>query len=591
MINRKRKGIAMLLAVVLITAGVTVVSVTAQAASDEGGRVPYQYSVDRIFSESCGDSRISVLRNRQLDMGEPLELAGWVATPEGVAGYRYLWLPAGEQNGEWQDVTDPEILSRPDLAAADIPYTSGHATAGFCFSIYPPSDLSEGYYDVYIRAVDGQGVPCDLVALLNLRYGEPDIDNGKTYGISFPRILREGERVLAGNAVVTAEGITLGPDGRVLLGDLNLASFEQLRITYFTREENSGAEEGRRTVLGLKSSGNSGYGVAGEAYNLTDSLLYAAIGTAGVLEMDLTDVDYRGEVWLTGYLGDAVTVTGIELVYNGYATDRVAAKIFLSGDLVSDYFSGGNHTRATGIRDSVLGDVLRLEVTEKTNDPYIHFDAGSLLREYEINLSADEYKYMVFLYRAEAHNSSGNMNLYLCAGPITGATEDCNQGVRLTADGRWHYVLVDLSQKENWGGIINGWRFDYISSNSDGGDAVEFASVQFFRTYEGAREAASRSVSEQKPYHSGDPAVYRDLSEESGAEQPDFVISPEDSYVATEPVTDADTEESDTAEDAPDTTVEVLAEPVKQGCGSVVVAVPVAALLLAACAVMLRRKD
>ena len=112
-----------------------------------------------------------------------------------------------------------------------------------------------------------------------------------------------------------------------------------------------------------------------------------------------------------------------------------------------------------GITDPVLGDVLRMEVNEASNDPYVFFNAGGLLKEHDILLDANEYKYMVLLYRSYADNPTDRMNLYLCSGTITGATEECNHGVTLRRDGKWHYLLIDLTQRANWGGIINGWRF------------------------------------------------------------------------------------------------------------------------------------
>lgn len=581
MIHRIRKGIGLLLSVVTITTGLmAALTSTVHAEADGGGRVPYQFAFDNILSLHFSDTRIRVLRNLQLDLGAPLEAAGWVATPDGITGYQYLWLPVGEQQGEWQDVTTQTISGRSDLAGAGIPHASGHSTAGFKFSIQPPADLAEGYYNVYVRAVDGSGVSCDLVALLNLRYGQPDLDDGKIHSISFPRIGREGAEALSGDVTISEEGITLGADGRVRLGSLDLAAFERLRITYTAEGQDM---DGRRAVLGLKSSGRYSYGEAGEAYNLTDNLLYTAIDTAGMLEIDLTETSYAGEVWLTGYLGQGVTVTGIEFIYTGYATDRVAAKIYLSEDLLG-YFSGANSTEAKGVSDPVLGDVLRLEAAQNTNDPYIHFDAGALLRENGIRLDADEYKYMVILYRAETAINGDYMNLYLCSGNITGATEDCNQSVRLTRDGQWHYVLVDLSQKANWGGVINGWRFDYVAAETDRGDGVEFATVQFFRTYEGAAAAASRDISEQAPYRRGEPAVFSDMSEENSG-QGDFVIPPEDSYVVDPTPADTVPVPSDTA-DASET------EPSAGGCAaSVTVALLPVAVLLAACAVTMRKKD
>ncbi len=533
-----KRGLAALLILILVFVPV-ISALSVAAAPDEGGRVPYQFSVDNLNGHGVGGTMIGVIRDLHLPLGESITAGGWLATPEGVSVYQYLWVPSGGGHAEWRTVEKVSMTPRGDLAAAGIPHASGHGSAGFSLTIDPPVDLSEGTYDVYIRALDGMGLPCDLVALLNLRYGDPDPDDGKKHGISFSRILREGGGSLAGNATVAPEGITLAEEGRVRLGELNLTAFACMRITYTAENADAGVGEGRKPILGLKSAGKHGYGTAGQSYNLTDNLVYAPLDPAtgaGVMEIDLTEMNHYGDVWLTGYLGGEVTVTGIEFVYHGYVTDRVAAKIYLSGDVLN-YFVGYNHSTAAGISDAALGDVLRMEVKEETNDPFAHFNAGALLAENGIKLDADEYKYMVFLYRADKNNNSDRMNLYLCSGPITGATEACNQGVTLQKDGKWHYLLVDLSQKENWGGIINGWRFDYISADSDAGDGVEFASVQFFRTAEAARKAASQDPAKQTPYKSGDPVIFRDMSEESNTEKEIYVIPDEDSYIETEPET------------------------------------------------------
>ena len=546
------------LAACLLTAGILTAlaafaPLSAVAAVDEGGRVPYRFSVDDLNGHGVSGSMIGVIRDMQLPLGQSLVAQGWMATDEGVASYQYLWIPSGGGYVEWKTPDKTEISPRPDLAAAGIPHASGHSTAGFRLTIDPPTGLAEGVYDVYIRAVDGMGIPCDMVAILGLRYGEPDLDDGSSLRISIPRLQREGEAAVMGAATVSSTHVTLSDEGRVRLGKINLAAFARLRITYVAQNADRALGENRRPVLGLKSSGEHGYGRAGEAYNMTDSLIYAALDTPdgqGTLEIDLTELNHYGDVWLTGYLNGDVTVTEIEFIYTGCVTDRVAAKIYLSGDLVGSYFGGYNRTTATGVTDPSLGEVLRLEVQEATNDPFVQFHAGTLLADHGIKLDADEYKYMVLLYRAEKSNNSGRMNLYLCSGLITGATEACNQGEILETDGEWHYLLVDLSQKENWEGIIHGWRFDYVSADSDPGDGVEFATVQFFRTPEGARKAAAQDPLKQPPYRSGDPAVLRDMSEESMTEKQPYVIPDEDSYVVTDVVTEAATEpESHTSSD------------------------------------------
>ena len=569
------------------------------AAPDEGGRVPYQFSIDNLNGQSTGGTMIGVIRDLHLPLGESLCAQGWLATGEGVSSYQYLWMPSGSGYAEWKTVKNATITARGDLAASGVPYVSGHGSAGFELMLDPPADLTEGTYDVYIRALDGMGIPCDLVALLGLRYGDPDFDDGKKHEISPARIMREGEASRAGNVTVTPEGITLAGEGRICLGELNLAAFAQMRITYTATNADAGVGEERKPILGLKSAGDHSYGTAGRSYNLTDDLVYAALEPAtgsGMMEVDLTDVTHYGDVWLTGYLGGEVTVTKIEFIYHGCVTDRVAAKIHLSGDLMG-YFSGYNCTTALGVSDPVPGDVLRLEVTEETNDPFAHFNAGALLADNGIKLDADEYKYMVFLYRADKNNNSDRMNLYLCSGLITGATEACNQGVTLQKDGKWHFLLVNLSQKENWGGIINGWRFDYVSAQSDMGDGVEFASVQFFRTLEGAQKAASQDPAKQTPYHSGDPAVLRDMSEESDGKKEIYVIPDHDSYIVTEPETvppvspeTTPTTGLDDSVPPADTTASLPADtaPQGKGCGSVLA--PLVTLLAAVASIPLVTK-
>ena len=532
-----RRCFALFLALLLTASLCLPLSVTVSASPDAGGRVPYRFHLETLHTTGAGGSMIQVVRKLELELGQPLEAAGWLATDEGVSAYQYLWIPAGGGFGEWITVENPHITHRHDLTAAGIEYPSGHSTAGFQFTIEPPKDLPEGYYDIYIRALDGMGTPCDLAAILDLRYGDPDRMSVSGQSISFPRIGREGEASLLGGATVEGDTLRLPPDGRVRLGDLNLTGFEEVKITYYFPDAR--AWKGDKTsILGLKSSGGYSYGKEDESYNVTHSLVYAPLRErTGQITLKLTECDENGYIWLTGHLNSEIVITAIDFVAKGYTTDRVAAHINLSGDLLS-YFGGFNRTEAATVTDPVLGDVLRLEVTEETNDPYAFFRAGDLLRDNDILLDADEYKYLVLLYRADPAINTDRMNLYLCSGPIIGATEDCNQGVTLLRDGKWHYLMVDLSQKANWGGIINGWRFDYISGGSDPGDGVEFASVQFFRTAKAAREVAGQDPLSKTPYKAGDPILIRDMREEQDTEDGEFTLDPADTYE----VTDAPTE-------------------------------------------------
>lgn len=610
MYRTHKRMTSVLLAVLMLAVSFCVSpSPKVSAAPDEGGRVPYHFCFDVLHTAGGSDTMIRAFRDMHLELGGVIEASGWMATPEGVMGYEYAWIPAGGGPVSWIPVQDLTVTPRPDLAAAGIPYQSGHGSAGFAFTVTPPEGTAEGYYDVYVRALDGMGYPCDLAAILSLRYGQPDTVSDRGHTVSLLRLQREGETALLGDAKVTDQGLILPPDGRVRLGELHLSGFEAMHVTYVVPDPEAFAGE-RTPVLGLKSAGKHSYGKLNEAYNVTDSILYAALSPeGGELRVDLTDCGFVGEVWLTGHLPAEIVITSIEFIAEGYGGDRVAAKIHLSGNL-ANYFSGCNRTEVKAAVDPALGDVLRLEVTEETNDPYAYFSAGGLLRDNGLAVDAADYKYMVLLARAFPDSPHDVMVFYLCAGSITGATEACTHRFQVKNDGQWHFYLLDLTATENWKGIINGMRFDIISRDCVPGNAMEFASMQFFRTREAAEAAASQRIGDLKAYDQDtDPAVIRDMTEEQESAGGDFVMDDVDTYVVTEAPTEPPTEPS--AEPSTDAPEEATAHPSapsdpdlpsdgeeppadggdtapkKQGCSSALsalalTALPAAALLLRA---------
>ena len=116
-----RRICTLLLAVFLSVAGAcTSLTMTTSAYPDEGGRVPYRFHLETLHTTGAGGSMIQVVRKLELELGQPLEAAGWLATDEGVSAYQYLWLPAGGGVGEWITVKDPHITHRHDLTAAGI---------------------------------------------------------------------------------------------------------------------------------------------------------------------------------------------------------------------------------------------------------------------------------------------------------------------------------------------------------------------------------------------------------------------------------------------------------------------------------------
>lgn len=541
-----------------------------QAKKTDLPRPPYIFSVDEVtggrgFSAS---SMLYVYEDFSLANNQPLTLKGWVATDEGIKAYEYAWVSGMHRTPEWTQVTDLQIVPRGDLKNSGIPYDSGHETAGFSFTIQPNADLEDGYYDLYVRAVSGDGVGLDIVMFPRLCYGEPDRDNGETRVISFPRIAKTPEALT--NASVQETGLVMANTSFAALGQLDLAAFSSIRVTYSLSDTYT---DGKQALLGFKSSAEHPYGNGKDRYNLTDHVtalpLYTETTDVQTVELNLDNVSLPpcSAPYLAAYLTDGISLTihDITLTYRGHAYDRTAAKIYFSEDTIP-YFQGVNHVELKGVGDPIMGDVLRIEVRDETNDPYTHFNAASLLKEYDLRLNADDYKYMVVLARANPENLHANMTFYLCAGTIYSATEACTYGHTLIRDGKWHYYVFDLTEKENWTGCINGWRFDIIGSDCLPGNYVDFASIQLFSTPEAAQKAASASVSTGvTPHQLGMPILQRhdDLENTSAST---FPVTFEDGdwfEIKTEPETEPITEPETQPLPDPETNLEIQTPPLE----------------------------
>ncbi len=518
-------------------------------------RAPYTFCVENTSAGSgfSGTSAIYVYEGYVLPENEHLTLEGWFVTDEGVHHYEYAWVSGLHRAPEWQTVHDATIFDRPDLAAAGIPYPGGHSTAGFSIDIPPLPHMTDGYYDLYVRAVTGDGVNCDMVLFSRLRYGTPDADDGMKRIVSFTRLAKT-EGALT-KATVTEAGLMMTNQSIAALGSLELGVFERIKITYSLDEAYT---DGKQALIGFKSSPEHLYGDGNGWYNLTDHVTALPLNTSATepqtVELDLSKVQLKDHqnLYLSAYLKDGVTLTvhQLELTYRGEGYDHTAAKIYLSADVIGK-FSGTNMVTIGGVNDPVMGDVLRIEVLDETNDPFAHFNAWSLMNDYDVNLSADDYKYMVVLARASKENKHSSMTFYLCAGSIIGATEACTYTHTLTTDGQWHYYVFDLTSKENWTGGINGWRFDIINGDCQPGNYVDFASIQLFRTPEAAAAAASAPVTGNiTPHALGMSAVIRDDIEESHISD-DPMIFPEGEWF--EETTLADTEPPLGSETHPDT--------------------------------------
>ena len=105
-------------------------------------------------------------------------------------------------------------------------------------------------------------------------------------------------------------------------------------------------------------------------------------------------------------------------------------------------------------------------LTVKGADPHITLDFSA----HNGNFSADEYTVIEIIYMLPATNSDGNnvADLFLCSGNISNPDPNACVRVNLTADGEYHTLTVDLTDKSFWQGDIHKIRFDYLDACAPG---------------------------------------------------------------------------------------------------------------------------
>ena len=89
---------------------------------------------------------------------------------------------------------------------------------------------------------------------------------------------------------------------------------------------------------------------------------------------------------------------------------------------------------------------------------------------YDGILSANTYKTLEITYMLPASNSNGNhlTDLFLCAGSVSNPDPAASVRESLIADGEYHTLTIDLSDKSFWQGDIHKIRFDYLDACAAG---------------------------------------------------------------------------------------------------------------------------
>lgn len=113
-------------------------------------------------------------------IGQKLTFSGWLATEKGVTGYQYQLGGNSPVN-----CTSYSIGANPGLAAAHIPYESGHSTASFSVTI-DTSAWTEGTSSLTLYAIDGDGNSIAFLKYSQITVKKPDgilsLDEIKTSG-------------------------------------------------------------------------------------------------------------------------------------------------------------------------------------------------------------------------------------------------------------------------------------------------------------------------------------------------------------------------------------------------------------------------
>ncbi len=145
-------------------------------------------------------------------------------------------------------------------------------------------------------------------------------------------------------------------------------------------------------------------------------------------------------------------------------------------------------------------DAAKLTLTGTGLDPHAYLDLS------RYNLSADEYKYIVYACRIPNNNKLGSPQgeLFFCAGNITEPTANYSEIFNMTRDGNYYAYPIDMTTKSYWTGTIHGLRLDYFCGAAVG-DVSYIDTVTFCKTV-AARDAVVNKYTAKMTW---DPGVFQ----------------------------------------------------------------------------------
>ena len=123
-------------------------------------------------------------------------------------------------------------------------------------------------------------------------------------------------------------------------------------------------------------------------------------------------------------------------------------------------------------------DELVLKVSSEKKDPWVYLDLTSF------DISADEYKYIVYNYRLPTSDSAAveKAQVFFCSDNNTAPKESASIMFDVTKNGQNVKKTLDLTSATYWGGDAIALRLDFFT-NANVGDVCYLTSITFCKTY------------------------------------------------------------------------------------------------------------
>lgn len=167
--------------------------------------------------------------------------------------------------------------------------------------------------------------------------------------------------------------------------------------------------------------------------------------------------------------------------------------IFNSEESLTDIGGPNNTTYAF----NSYANCLELVVAGNRIDPQVYLDLSTY------NLSADEYRYVTYIYKTRTDSLYERKGeIFFCAGDVAVPTGGCSYQFNLAADGNLYAVTVDgtslrnSSNKAYWNGKVHGLRLDFFQ-DATVGESVFVKAVVLSKSAAAAETTAAMLTGKQ----------------------------------------------------------------------------------------------